>query len=112
MSSSHISCILVGRHPTPDLLSMPPSIITHRVHYLLAATLVSNVPAANPDFTRGDQIPEGANHDWTLGKTGARGWIFSDKPVRTDARQIAVTNVEKGSPVDEVLAIGDVRIPV
>ena len=30
-----------------------------------------------PDFTKGDPIPEGANHDWTLGATGARGWIDS-----------------------------------
>ena len=42
----------------------------------------------NPDFTQGDKIPEGANHDWNLGATGARGWMFSDKMVTTDARQI------------------------
>ena len=46
---------------------------------------------ANPDFTRGDKIPAGANHDWTLGATGARGWMFCDKLVTTDARQIAIT---------------------
>ena len=27
---------------------------------------------AVPDFTKGDPIPEGATHDWTLGATGAR----------------------------------------
>ncbi|MFM1889780.1 MAG: hypothetical protein RLZZ565_537, partial [Planctomycetota bacterium] len=27
----------------------------------------------NPDFTRGETVPEGATHDWNLGPTGARG---------------------------------------
>ena len=56
---------------------------------------------ANPDFTQGEKIPSGANHDWTLGATGARGWMFSDKLVTTDARQIAITEVEKDSPADD-----------
>ena len=50
----------------------------------------------NPDFTKGDPIPEGATHDWNLGATGARGWMFSDKLVTTDARQIAITKVDEG----------------
>ena len=58
---------------------------------------------ANPDFTRGDEIPAGANHDWTLGATGARGWMYSDKLVTTDARQIAITEVEKDSPAGGIL---------
>ena len=74
--------------------------------------LVANLSAANPDFTQSDKIPEGANHDWTLGPTGARGWMFSDKLVTTDARQIAITEVEKNSPADGVLAIGDVILGV
>ncbi|NNC87742.1 MAG: acetylesterase [Akkermansiaceae bacterium] len=61
-----------------------------------------------PDFTKGDAIPDGASHDWNLGATGARGWMFSDKLVTTDARQIAVTTVEEGSPADGVLEAGDV----
>ncbi|MHB8861181.1 MAG: hypothetical protein ACYC6N_02170 [Pirellulaceae bacterium] len=56
----------------------------------------------NPDFTQGDRIPEGADHDWNLGASGARGWMFSDKLVTTDARQIAITEVEKNSPADSV----------
>jgi len=81
---------------------------------LLAATLmlVADVSAANPDFTRGDKISEGASHDWTLGATGARGWMFSDKLVTTDARQIAITEVEKHSPADGILAVGDVILGV
>jgi len=44
-----------------------------------------------PDFTTGGQLPAGARHDWTLGATGVRGWLFCDKMVTADARQIAIT---------------------
>jgi hypothetical protein len=65
-----------------------------------------------PDFTKGDPIPAGAKHDWTLGATGLRGWIYSEKMVTTDARQIAITRVDKGSPADGILAVGDVILGV
>ena len=65
-----------------------------------------------PDFTKGGKIPASANHDWNLGATGLRGWIFSDKMVTTDARQIAITQVAKGSPADGVFAVGDVILGV
>ncbi|MFN0052878.1 MAG: DUF6288 domain-containing protein [Planctomycetales bacterium] len=51
-------------------------------------------------------------HDWNLGATGLRGWIRCDKLVTSDARQITVTKVEKGSPADGVLAVGDVILGV
>ena len=51
-------------------------------------------------------------HDWNLGATGLRGWIRCDKLVTSDARQINVTKVEKGSPADGVLAVGDVILGV
>jgi hypothetical protein len=69
-------------------------------------------PLPNPDFTKGGRIPEGADHDWNLGATGARGWMHSDKLCTTDARQIAVTKVDKGSPADGILAPGDVLLGV
>lgn len=69
-------------------------------------------PMANPDFTRGDKIPDAASHDWNLGPTGARGWMYCEKMVTTDARQIAITQVEAGSPADGVLAVGDVVLGV
>jgi hypothetical protein len=69
-------------------------------------------PLTIPDFTRGDAIPEGAKHDWNLGPTGLRGWMFCDKMVTTDARQISVTQVEKGSPADGVFLVGDVLLGV
>jgi hypothetical protein len=59
-----------------------------------------------PDFTKGDAIPAKAKHDWTLGATGARAWIFSDKLSTSEARQIAITKVAKGSPADGVLNVG------
>ncbi len=82
---------------------------------LLAAPLASAAPQGKmgkPDFTKGDPIPAGASQDWNLGATGARGWIFSDKFVTTDARQISVTKVDPGSPADGTLAVGDVILGV
>jgi hypothetical protein len=67
---------------------------------------------ANPDFTQGDAIPAKAEHDWNLGPTGLRGWMFCDQMVTTDARQISITKVEKGSPADGILAVGDVILGV
>jgi hypothetical protein len=58
-----------------------------------------------PDFTQGGK-PDGS-HDWTLGPTGARGWIYAWKHT-ADARQILVTEVAKGSPADGVLQPDDV----
>ncbi|MBL9136479.1 MAG: hypothetical protein JNK85_11450 [Verrucomicrobiales bacterium] len=79
-----------------------------------ASTLAAakNQPLTIPDFTRGDAIPGGAKHDWNLGPTGLRGWMFCDKMVTTDARQISVTQVEKGSPADGVFLVGDVLLGV
>jgi hypothetical protein len=66
----------------------------------------------HPDFTRGDSIPKAARHDWNLGPTGLRGWMYCDKLVTTDARQIAITAVDQGSPADGLLAVGDVLLGV
>lgn len=78
------------------------------------ASPVTGPPAADavPDLTAGGRIPQGATHDWTLGATGARGWIYSDKLVTSDARQIAITKVEPKSPADGVLAVDDVILGV
>ncbi len=67
---------------------------------------------ANPDLTAGGAIPEEAKHDWNLGATGARGWMYSDRLVTTDARQVAITKVEPGSPAEGVLQVGDVLLGV
>lgn len=65
-----------------------------------------------PDFTKGDAIPAAAKHDWNLGATGLRGWMFSDKMVTSDARQIAITRVDPGSPADGIMQVGDVILGV
>lgn len=65
-----------------------------------------------PDFTKGDPIPKGASHDWNLGATGARGWIFSDKMETSSARQIAITQVAEDSPANGSLQKGDVILGV
>jgi hypothetical protein len=83
--------------------------------WFLAVPSGAAAPASKalpPDFTRGDKIPEGADHDWNLGATGARGWMFCDRLVTTDARQIYVTTVEENSPADGILAVGDVILGV
>ena len=69
-------------------------------------------PLRIPDFTKGGTIPAGAKHDWNLGPTGLRGWMFCDKMVTTDARQVSITQVEKGSPAEGILAVGDVILGV
>ncbi len=65
-----------------------------------------------PDFTKGETIPAKSKHDWNLGPTGLRGWMFCDKMVTTDARQVSITKVDPGSPADGVFAVGDVLLGV
>ncbi|MCF7956603.1 MAG: DUF6288 domain-containing protein, partial [Phycisphaerae bacterium] len=86
---------------------------------ILTLLAVSNIAFAArpakaqcPDLTKGDKIPEGWTHDWTLGPTGTRGWIFCDRHTTTDSRQIKITKIEKGSPADGVLEVGDVILGV
>ena len=62
-----------------------------------------------PDFTSGG-VTDGS-HDWTLGATGARGWMYAWKHTG-EARQILITDVAKGSPADGVLKADDVILGV
>jgi len=66
------------------------------------------VDLPNPDFTQGGKTD--GSHDWTLGPTGARGWIYAAKGQTAGARQILVTTVAKGSPADRILSTGDVIV--
>lgn len=86
---------------------------------LLWLAFIASAPGAGgggkmalPDFTKGDPLPDGATHDWNLGATGARGWMFSDRLVTTDARQILITQVDEGSPADGLLQAKDVILGV
>ena len=92
-----------------------PVLLVGTVLSLLALAELSAAPGskmAKPDFTQGDPIPEGANHDWNLGATGARGWMFSDRMGTSDARQIRITEVAKGSPAAGVLKVDDVVLGI
>ncbi|BCX49071.1 hypothetical protein HAHE_29790 [Haloferula helveola] len=66
----------------------------------------------NPDFTKGEPIPEGATKDWTLGAAGARGWMHTHRLATIQARQVYITKVAPGSPADGVLQTGDVLLGV
>jgi hypothetical protein len=79
---------------------------------LLASAAADEKGPKIPDFTKGDVVPAEAKHDWNLGPTGLRGWMFCDKLVTTDARQIAITAVDAGSPADGIIAVGDVILGV
>ena len=68
-----------------------------------------------PDFIQGGKIPQGSldvTHDWTLGATGARGWVYGSNGRTIEARQILVTKVAKDSPADGVLNCGDVILGI
>ncbi len=60
----------------------------------------------------GSGFAAGPKHDWNLGATGLRGWMRCDKMVTSDSRDITITKVEKGSPADGILAVGDVILGV
>ncbi len=80
--------------------------------WMHATAVAAQDPVVVPDFTKGANIPTGAKHDWNLGPTGLRGWIFCDKLVTTDARQIMITKVDKGSPAADMFRVGDVILGV
>ncbi len=110
----------VDRRPAP-IINQPINFmqITNKLSFLavlfLGVTPLAAAPKgkmANPDFTKGDSIPAGAVHDWNLGATGARGWMFSEKMVTSSARQIRITKVEKGTPADGILVVGDVILGI
>lgn len=63
-----------------------------------------------PDLTTGGKPGKGA--DWTLGSTGARGWIWGHDGQTTLARQILVTEVAPGSPAESVLEKGDLILGI
>ncbi len=81
---------------------------------VLAAAAAPHLRAAGkppvPDLTKGGEPDK--THDWTLGPTGARGWLWGWMGHTTDARQVLITGVAKGSPADGILAKGDVVLGV
>ena len=101
-------------------------ILKHIAALGCAALLATHSSAAgpkvvmpNPDFTKGDAIPAEAKHDWNLGATGLRGWIYTRPDSHLDAlqgrttaasRQILVTHVGEKSPADgKIAGFGQIR---
>ncbi|MFT5108375.1 MAG: hypothetical protein ACI9UA_004019, partial [Pseudoalteromonas tetraodonis] len=93
---------------------MTKPFITLTALLITAAQLIAapSGKMSKPDFTKGDPIPDGADHQWNLGATGARGWMFTDKMVTSDARQIRITKIEEGSPAEGILKVDDVILGV
>lgn len=73
-----------------------------------AAAAPQRTPPPVPDLTAGG-VPDDT-HDWNLGATGARGWMWGWRLSTERARQILVTEVAEGSPADGVLRPGDVIV--
>jgi hypothetical protein len=64
-----------------------------------------------PDFTAGGKKDE--SHDWLLGPTGLRGWMFiRNRDLTAASRQILVTEVDQGSPADGIVQVDDVILGV
>lgn len=64
-----------------------------------------------PDLTAGGKKDE--SHDWLLGPTGLRGWIFlRSEDLTATSRQILVTAVDQGSPADGIVKVNDVILGV
>ena len=67
---------------------------------------------AIPDFTKNGKIPAGHDHNWNLGPTGAHGWIYTEAYGTSKARQILIQEVEKNSPSEGILQVGDVILGI
>lgn len=74
-----------------------------------ASLAVASKPLV-PNLTKGAKTD--GKHDWNLGPTGARGWIWGWKLETTDSRQILITSVAPGSPAHGVLQRDDVILGV
>jgi hypothetical protein len=87
-----------------------------KIAMITAVVLGANLPIYAkdkppvPDLTKGGKLTE--KHDWNLGPTGLRGLMWAWSMVTTDARQILVTKVDKGSPSDGLVQVGDVILGV
>lgn len=109
-SSSRVSSRVVAFRGWILRKAVEPALVVGVV--LLVSCAEVAAAGENPDFTKGEAIPEAASHDWNLGPTGLRGWIYAHRMETTEARQVYVTEVEAGSPADGVFEVGDVVLGV
>jgi len=96
--------------PASPVLRIASLVVTAALANLASAA--PKAPAPVPDFTKGGTRPAEAKHDWNLGPTGLRGWMYCDKMVTTDARQVLITKVDKGSPAGDAFKVGDVLLGI
>jgi len=67
---------------------------------------VGDLLAGPVDLTK--TTPPKTSNSYNLGPTGAMGWMHVEGGMTVKARQILITSVEKGSPSDGALLVGDV----
>ncbi len=93
---------------TPSTAARLTVLATSAILAIGGVASAANKPAPQPcpDLTHGGTKDE--THDWNLGATGARGWIYGSKGDTREARQILVTAVAKDTPAAAVLKAGDV----
>ena len=109
LSSSTLTILpFMKSHPLSHALLRIGLLTTFFMSPTLSAA--SRVEPPVPDLTAGGKIDD--KHDWNLGPTGARGWIWGWRLQTTKARQIYITQVAKGSPADGILKTGDVILGV
>jgi len=78
-----------------------------------AARQEKNIHQSPPDLTQSGKPDD--THDWRLGPLGANGWLFSRIALlgaSREARQILITNVDKGGPCDGKLQVNDVIVGI
>ena len=93
---------------TSIILSLLLAAATVAFSPLYAGEPAGEVP---PDFTAGGKKDD--SHDWLLGPTGLRGWMFlRHEDLTATSRQILVTAVDKGSPADGIVQVNDVILGV
>jgi len=91
-----------------------------RLHSYLATALAGLIlststglaaPRSGPiDLTK--TKPDKTNNAYNLGPTGTQGWMYVESGMTEEARQILITTVEKSSPADGKLEVGDVILGV
>ena len=86
------------------------AVVVAAVGWMGGGPLNAEPPPEVPDLINGGAPDQ--KHDWTLGPTGARGWIWGWRGQTTNARQILITEVAPGSPADGILQKDDVLLGV
>ena len=93
---------------TPSILLLPCLVAS--ILFCSILTLLAKESAEPIDLTK--TTPSNTGNSYNLGPTGALGWMTVEGSMTETSRQILVTVVEKGSPADGILQVGDVILGV